>query len=63
MSSTAGTDAGEPLRYVYVERPRCPACGSDNLRTQKTRPKETDKSVTRETVCRDCRWHFLVVVE
>jgi hypothetical protein len=57
------TGAGESLRYVFVTRPRCPQCGSSNLKTQKTRPKETDDSVTRETVCKDCQWWFLVVVE
>jgi hypothetical protein len=56
-------DAAERDRYVFTEWVRCPVCNSRNVRTKKTRPEEPDESVTRETVCRDCGWDFLVVVE
>jgi len=55
-------DPAESLRYVFVERPRCPACGSADLKTNKT-TRDPDGSACRDTKCRDCGWHFFVVVE
>jgi len=64
MSTTAPTsDPGESDRYVFVERPRCPSCGSENLYLKKTHPREADGSVTRDTRCKDCQWDFFIVEE
>jgi len=56
-------DVAEWGRIVFCLKPRCPICGSDNLRTLKSRPQESDGSRTRETVCRDCHHNFLLVIE
>ena len=62
LSNTSTSDAAESLRYIFVERPRCPRCGSPALKTQKT-VNHGDDSITRETKCRDCGHRFFVVVE
>jgi transposase-like protein len=56
------TDAAESLRYVFIEKPRCPACGSDELKTLRSN-KENDGSVSRDTRCLSCNHQFFVVVE
>ena len=56
-------EPSEPLRYVFIERPRCPSCGSGSLKTRKTLPSQGDDSVTRDTLCKSCGWTFYVVVE
>ena len=53
---------GEPERYVYIERPRCPVCWSADLKTRKSM-RDEDDSITRDTLCRCCGWVFFVVVE
>lgn len=54
-----GTDA---LRYVFVERARCPACGSADLQTVRSKD-QGDGTVERRTQCRGCFHRFFVVVE
>ena len=62
MSTDATADAAEHDRYVFVERARCPRCGSLKLKTTRTE-RHGDESVTRHTVCRECGAKFYVVVE
>jgi DNA-directed RNA polymerase subunit M/transcription elongation factor TFIIS len=62
ITDTTGDPAGVG-RFVFVLAARCPVCNSRNLRTKKTRPRESDGSVTRETQCKECHHHFLVVIE
>jgi len=54
-------DAGEPDRYVFCTRPRCPLeeCGSSDLRTIRSRTE--DETVTRRTECLTCGHKFFVV--
>lgn len=49
-------------RYVFIERAKCPACGSVRLRTYRT-SRHGDDSVTRHTECRDCGEKFFVILE
>lgn len=49
-------------RYVFIERARCPSCGSARLRTYRT-SRHGDESVTRHTECRDCGQKFFVILE
>jgi hypothetical protein len=56
------TDAGEYGRYVYIEKPRCPVCGSDELDRKRT-VDQGDGSVCRTMNCRACRHHFFVIEE
>jgi hypothetical protein len=59
---TETADAAETLRYVYVERPRCPVCGSDDLHTTRSED-QGDGSTAKTTNCRTCRHHFFVILE
>ena len=61
--SSNSTDPAEWGRYVFVERPRCPKCGSTVLKTRHSRREFGDGSITRDTVCRTCGATFFVVVE
>jgi hypothetical protein len=61
-TNTDAPDAAEKLRYVFVARPRCPACNSLKVTSYRTL-KNGDGSLTRYAKCRDCRWKFLVVVD
>ncbi len=56
----ASTD--DLLRYVYIERPRCPVCGSADLRTLRSKD-QGDGSVSRRTACQACGRRFFVIVE
>ena len=56
------TTATESLRYVFIERARCPACGSDDLHTTRVED-QGDGSTARTTNCRRCKHHFFVIVE
>lgn len=47
---------------VFIERPKCPTCGSAELKTRRTTRNE-DASVSRDTVCQECDQHFIVVVD
>ena len=54
--------AGESLRYVYIDRARCPACGSVNVKTTRS-VNQGDGSTMRTANCRECRHHFFIIVE
>jgi hypothetical protein len=58
------SDGAESLRYVYVDRPQCPACGSKRLETQRSE-SQGDGTVKRHTRCKkeDCNHHFFIIVE
>lgn len=51
-----------PPTIVFIERARCPGCGSANLRTYRS-TDQGDGSVLRHCVCRDCGERVRVVVE
>ncbi len=55
-------DAAESMRYVFIERARCPNCYSDSLDTKHS-DDQGDGSVKRDTHCRDCGWKFFVIEE
>jgi DNA-directed RNA polymerase subunit RPC12/RpoP len=55
--------ADDSLRYVFIERPRCPACGSAELQTIRSKSDKSDGSKARRTACRDCGHRFFVIVE
>ncbi len=55
-------DPAERLRYVYVERPRCPRCGTADLKITRSRTQD-DGSVCRTANCRNCDWHFFIIEE
>jgi hypothetical protein len=61
-SNPEPADAGERDRYVYIEKARCPVCGSDDLKTQHSED-QGDGSTKRDTLCRGCGWKFFVVEE
>lgn len=50
-------------RYVFVQRPRCPSCGSVDLKTQRSLPEQSDGSKARCVKCRTCGENFIVVHE
>jgi hypothetical protein len=54
-------DDPEPVR-VFIDRARCPECGSCDLQSYRT-DSNGDETVTRRTFCRECFFRFLVVVE
>lgn len=62
--STKGYDAtaDDSLRYVHIERPRCPACGSADLQTIRSKD-QGDGSKARRTACKKCGHKFFVIVE
>lgn len=60
--TTTTTDAAETLRYVFVEKPRCPRCGSDQLKTTRS-DDQGDGTTSKTTNCRECGHHFFVIVE
>ncbi len=63
--STIGQDAtkDDSRRYVFIERPRCPECGSTHLRTIRSKSDKNDGSTSRRTVCKACGHKFFVIVE
>ena len=62
ISESTDGDPAESMRYVYIERPRCPLCDSVSLKTVHSED-QNDGSVKRDTRCRDCGHRFFVVVE
>jgi transcriptional regulator NrdR family protein len=52
----------ETVRYVFVMRPTCPACGGVSLQTIRSQ-RETDGSISRWTHCRRCQHKFFIVWE
>jgi DNA-directed RNA polymerase subunit M/transcription elongation factor TFIIS len=61
-SHTTAPDQAERLRYVFIERPRCPRCGSAALVTIRTETTG-DESLTRRTRCRECQHVFFIIWE
>ncbi len=53
-------DPAERLRFCFVDKPRCPRCGSARLKTLRSMPAE-DESRTQRKLCEDCGWRFFVV--
>ena len=60
--SSTGFDAAESLRYVFVERARCPKCASVNL-DRKRSADQGDGSIKRTVNCLQCSHHFYVIEE
>lgn len=54
---------GDPLRYVIVSAPRCPACRSARLRYDHTSRDQSEGTVSRHATCLDCRSRTIVVFE
>jgi hypothetical protein len=48
--------------YVFIERPRCPACGGADVQTERSE-KQGDGTIRRRSHCRQCRHPFYVIVE
>jgi hypothetical protein len=59
---TCSTDAAEPSRYVYIEKAKCPECGSVDVKTTRS-TDQGDGSISRRTVCKSSGYHFFVIVE
>jgi hypothetical protein len=57
--------AGDPCRYVFVQKARCPRCGQPAIRKYRTNPPETDGSRTSYAMCvRDgCGWTGFLIEE
>jgi hypothetical protein len=53
---------GDPLRYVYRPKDRCRLCRSDNLKTYRS-TRHPDGVIERRTICRDCGYKFILVLE
>ena len=62
FARTEGTDAAKLTRYVFVERPRCPVCGSIDLQTVRTE-RQVDETKIQRKKCRRCAHRFLVIWE
>ncbi len=48
-------------RYVFAERPRCPSCGSADLKAY--RSTSDGESTTRYVRCQQCGAKFILVLE
>jgi hypothetical protein len=55
-------DPAEHLRYVFLERPKCPVCHSPGIRTIRSE-NQGDGTMRRRTQCRDCQHVFFVIVQ
>jgi hypothetical protein len=51
----------DALRYVFIERPRCPVCSSPDLKT--LRSVTADGVTSRRTECLGCHHKFFVVLD
>jgi len=61
--STEDQSGRTPKRhYLHVERPRCPACGSVDIRAYRT-TRNGDESITRYSRCKCCDARLILVVE
>mgnify|MGYP000904673283 FL=1 len=49
-------------RYVFVERPRCPACGGVRLRAYGT-VTQSDSSKMQYSQCKTCGEKFRIIFE
>jgi len=56
-------EQGEPLRYIFIERPRCPVCSKANLRTLRCKTDRLEDTVSRRTLCLECGHRFFVILE
>jgi C4-type Zn-finger protein len=56
-------EGAQPLRYVFITKPRCPVCGSPCLKTVRSTTERTEAVVSRWTHCLSCSHRFFVVVE
>jgi hypothetical protein len=56
---------GDPDRYVFVQRARCPHCGQPRIRKYRTNPAETDGSRTSYAMCMagGCGWTGFLIEE
>lgn len=52
---------GEPSRYVFIPRPRCPECGALEIKTLRSELQEDD-SVKRKSKCCECDHAFFVII-
>ena len=59
-ATTNAPTTAEQLRYVFVERPRCPVCESSDLQTTRTE-RSGDDSLTHRKTCRNCGHKFFCV--
>jgi hypothetical protein len=57
--------AGDPLRYVFIQRARCPQCGQARIRKYRTNPAETDGSRSSYAMCvhAGCGWTGFLIEE
>jgi len=60
-SPSDATPAAERRRYIFVERPKCPACRSVRLRCYASR-RQGDSSLTRYSRCLDCGTKIIMVL-
>lgn len=56
-------DPGERLRYVFIKRPRCPACDRTRLAAYKTFKSDDHAVISRYTRCKDCGHRFIAIFE
>lgn len=56
-------DAWESAPMVFVCRPACPHCRSEQYTRVRTEPKESDGTVTQKAICRTCEKTFLIINE
>lgn len=54
---------GDPRRYQFVKRPRCPYCHSVRVRCEGTLDTGDASTVVRYTYCTDCGHTHYVVAE
>jgi hypothetical protein len=52
----------ERFRYVYVERPRCPSCGSASLLAIRSKSHD-DGTTERRVQCQGCYHKFFLILE
>ena len=66
MSNDLATDdfgtTERGLEVVRYQRPRCPHCGSEKIRTRRS-INQGDGSMFRYTTCKNCEENFAVVAE
>jgi hypothetical protein len=56
---------GDPRRYVFIQRARCPQCGQPRIRKYRTNRTETDGSRTSYAMCvhGGCGWTGFLIEE
>ena len=52
----------DTMRYIFLERPRCPVCDSCDLQTLRSQ-RQSDGSTKRRTQCKTCRHKFFIILE